>query len=128
MFMDEEFLLSTDIAKTLYHEGVSRLPVIDYHCHVDPRAIAEDICYEDIAQLWLGEDHYKWRLMRWYGVEERLVTGNAPGKEKFLTFAACLPKAMSRMVLRRRSGSLVRVTGRRPSSTSAGRSRRSGSA
>ena len=73
-FLDEEFLLDTDTAQTLYHGTAERMPILDYHCHVSPREIAEDRVFHNLTQLWLGGDHYKWRLMRANGVEERYIT------------------------------------------------------
>ena len=97
-FIDEDFLLKTKMAKTLYHDYVENLPILDYHCHIDPMEIADDRRFDDIAQAWLGGDHYKWRLMRANGVEERLVTGDAPGWEKFRAFAQTMPKALGNPV------------------------------
>lgn len=91
-FMDEDFLLSTETARELYHQAAEHLPIIDYHCHINPREIAEDRKFENISQVWLGGDHYKWRLMRAGGVEEDKITGNAPDREKFRAFAAVMPK------------------------------------
>ena len=93
-FLSEDFLLTTAAARTLYHDVASKQPIIDYHCHIDPREIYEDRRFEDLAQLWLGGDHYKWRLLRSNGVEEKYVTGDGDGWEKFRRFAAVLPKAV----------------------------------
>ena len=93
-FLSEDFLLTTAAARTLYHDHASKQPIIDYHCHIDPREIYEDRRFEDLAQLWLGGDHYKWRLLRANGVEEKYVTGDGDGWEKFRRFAALLPKAV----------------------------------
>ena len=92
--MDENFLLSTDTARTLFHDYAEKTPVLDYHCHIDPKEIAEDRQFENITQVWLGGDHYKWRFMRSCGIEERYITGNAPAKEKFFQWAECLGKAI----------------------------------
>ena len=87
-FMDEDFLLQTETAKRLYHEHAAKMPVIDYHCHISPRDIAEDRCFHNIADVWLGMDHYKWRLIRTNGVEERYITGDkTTAREKFQKFA-----------------------------------------
>ena len=83
LFMDQDFLLQTDTAKELYHECAAKLPIIDYHCHVNPREIAQNQKFQNLTQLWLKEDHYKWRLMRMSGVEERYITGKASDWEKF---------------------------------------------
>lgn len=93
-FMDEEFLLQTDVAKKLFHEYAEGMPVLDYHCHINPREIAEDRRFENITQVWLGGDHYKWRFMRSCGVEEKYITGDASDKEKFMKWAECLGKAI----------------------------------
>ena len=69
-FMDEDFLLGTETAKELFHGYAENTPVLDYHCHINPREIAKDRKFENITQVWLGGDHYKWRLMRSNGVEE----------------------------------------------------------
>ena len=93
-FMDEYFLLSTDTAKHLYHKIAADLPIIDYHCHLDPREIYEDRQFENITQLWLGGDHYKWRLMRSAGVDEKYITGEASDREKFQKWAETLSLAI----------------------------------
>ena len=93
-FLDEDFLLSSDIAKQLYHNHAEQMPIVDYHCHINPKEIAEDIRFDDISQVWLGGDHYKWRLMRTNGIDESLITGNASGKEKFMAFAKTLQIAI----------------------------------
>lgn len=93
-FMTEDFLLYSDVAKKLYHDFSESLPIIDYHCHVSPKEIYEDKRFENITELWLSGDHYKWRLMRSNGVSEDYITGNKPAKEKFLKFAELLPKAI----------------------------------
>ena len=93
-FLDKDFLLSTETAKRLYHEAAEGLPIIDYHCHLSPREIFEDIRYENITQVWLGGDHYKWRLMRSAGVPEKYITGDASDREKFDRYAEVLGKAI----------------------------------
>ena len=91
-YMNEDFLLTTKAAKELYHRHAAKMPIIDYHCHLPPREIAEDKRWDDIAQVWLGGDHYKWRQMRSNGVDERYCTGDASGHDKFLKFAATMEK------------------------------------
>lgn len=91
-FMDKDFLLSTGTARELFHGTAADMPIIDYHCHLSPREIAEDKSFSSITQVWLGGDHYKWRLMRAAGVTEDLVTGDAPDREKFLAFAGVMPQ------------------------------------
>jgi len=93
-FLSEDFLLTNCTARSLYHEFATKQPIIDYHCHIDPKEIYEDRQFDDLAQLWLGGDHYKWRLLRAYGVDEKYVTGDEDGWEKFRRFAAVLPKAI----------------------------------
>lgn len=93
-FMDKDFLLSTPTAQELYHDFAAKVPVLDYHCHINPREIAEDRKFENITQVWLGGDHYKWRQMRSNGVEECYITGDAPDREKFQKWAETLEKAI----------------------------------
>lgn len=93
-FMGNDFLLSNDTAKVLYHDYAAKVPVIDYHCHINPQEIAEDRKFENITQVWLGGDHYKWRQMRSNGIEEKYITGDASDYEKFLAWAATLQKAI----------------------------------
>ncbi|MDR3049936.1 MAG: glucuronate isomerase [Elusimicrobiota bacterium] len=93
-FMDDDFLLSTVLAKTLYHDYASKMPIIDYHCHIKPQEIAENVRFKNITQIWLGGDHYKWRLLRADGVDEEYITGKADDKEKFFKWACVLQKAI----------------------------------
>jgi len=93
-FMGADFLLQTETAKRLYHNVARELPVIDYHCHVSPREIFENKQFENITEVWLGGDHYKWRLMRANGIAEYYITGDAPAREKFQKFAETLPKVI----------------------------------
>ena len=93
-FMDEDILLTTETAKNLYHNYAEKLPIIDYHCHLSPQEIYEDVRYENITQVWLGADHYKWRQMRSNGVEEKYITGDASDREKFQKWAETLEKAI----------------------------------
>nr|MCR5566214.1 glucuronate isomerase [Clostridiales bacterium] len=93
-FLDKDFLLNTEAAKTLFHEAAEKQPIIDYHCHLSPREIYEDIRYENITRVWLGGDHYKWRLMRSAGVPEKYITGEASDWEKFEKYAEVLGKAI----------------------------------
>jgi glucuronate isomerase len=93
--MDRDFLLGSVMARRLYHEAAAEEPVFDYHCHLNPREIAEDRRFPDLAYLWLGEnrygDHYKWRMLRANGVPERLITGDAEPWDKFLAWAETMP-------------------------------------
>ena len=93
-FMDQDFLLSTETARVLYHDYAAKCPIIDYHCHLSPEQIYTDVRYENITQVWLGADHYKWRLMRCAGVEEHYITGNATDYEKFCKWAEVVGKAI----------------------------------
>ncbi|MCI6432369.1 MAG: glucuronate isomerase [Oliverpabstia sp.] len=93
-FMDENFLLSTETAQELYHEFAEKMPVLDYHCHINPQEIAEGRKFDTITQVWLGGDHYKWRQMRSNGVDEYYITGDAPDREKFQKWAETLEKAI----------------------------------
>ncbi|MBD5234676.1 MAG: glucuronate isomerase [Bacteroidales bacterium] len=90
-FMDENFLLDTPAARHLYHNHAAKMPIIDYHCHLSPKMIAEDKPFRSITELWLGDDHYKWRAMRANGVDERYITGDASDEEKFLKWAQTVP-------------------------------------
>ena len=86
-FINNDFLLTTDAARELYHRHAEKMPIIDYHCHLPPREIAEDKRWNNIAEVWLGGDHYKWRQMRSNGVDEKFVTGDASWHDKFVKFA-----------------------------------------
>ena len=91
-YMNEDFLLTTKAAKELYHRHAEKMPIIDYHCHLPPVEIAEDRRWTDIAQVWLGGDHYKWRQMRSNGVDERFCTGDASWHDKFVKFAETMER------------------------------------
>ncbi len=93
-FLSLDFLLDTPQAQRLYHEVAANLPIIDYHCHLDPALIARDHRFADLAEIWLGGDHYKWRAMRSNGVPERLITGNASPRDKFNAWAATVPSLL----------------------------------
>jgi len=93
-FMDKDFLLSNPTAVKLYHDFAANTPVLDYHCHINPKEIAEDRKFDNITQVWLGGDHYKWRYMRSSGIDEKYITGDASDKEKFLKWAEVLGKAI----------------------------------
>lgn len=93
-FMDKDFLLTSDTAKALYHDYAGKAPVMDYHCHINPQEIAEDKRFDNITQVWLGGDHYKWRQMRSNGVEEQYITGDASDRDKFQKWAETLEKAI----------------------------------
>ena len=93
-FLNKDFLLKTETAKSLYFEHAEKMPIIDYHCHVSPKEIYENKRFENITELWLSGDHYKWRLMRSNGVDEYYITGDASAYEKFYKFASLMPKAI----------------------------------
>ncbi len=90
-FYGDDLLLGTPAARELY-ASVRDLPILDYHCHLDQFAIARDDKFGDVGELWLGADHYKWRAMRMCGVDEELITGGAPMRDKFMAYAACMPR------------------------------------
>jgi len=91
-FITNDFLLTTSTAKTLYHTYAETLPIIDYHCHLSPREIAENKQYANITEVWLYGDHYKWRAMRSCGVDEKYITGDASDYEKFRAWCGIMPK------------------------------------
>ena len=91
-YMSKDFLLDTDAARELYHKHAEKMPIIDYHCHLPPKEIADDVRWDNIAQVWLGGDHYKWRQMRSNGVDERYCTGDAPWHDKFVKFAETMER------------------------------------
>ena len=93
-FMDKDFLLQSETAKKLFHDYAATTPILDYHCHINPQEIYEDRQFENITQVWLGGDHYKWRFMRSCGVDEKYITGDASDYEKFCKWAECLGKAI----------------------------------
>lgn len=90
----QDFLLRSNAARRLYHDYAEGKPIIDYHCHLPVREIAEDHSFENIARIWLGGDHYKWRAMRSCGVPEKYITGDASDWEKFLAWARVFPKTI----------------------------------
>jgi len=93
-FLDEDFLLQTETAKKLYHEYAEGMPIFDYHCHLPVREIAENKNFENLTQIWLQGDHYKWRAMRANGIDERFITGETDDYEKFEAWAATVPKTL----------------------------------
>jgi len=90
-FLDEDFLLETKTAQRLYHDFAAGMPIIDYHCHLPPKQIGDDINFENLTQVWLLGDHYKWRAMRANGIDEAYITGNKTDREKFEAWAATVP-------------------------------------
>ena len=91
--INDNFLLENNTAVELYNSYAKDLPIVDYHCHIESKEIAEDINFDNLADLWLKGDHYKWRLMRTCGVDEKYITGDASGKEKFLKWAGSVESA-----------------------------------
>jgi len=90
-FLDENFLLKTKSAQRLYHEYAKDMPIIDYHCHLPPQQIAEDHLFDNLTQIWLYGDHYKWRAMRTNGIDESYITGGKSDWEKFQKWAETVP-------------------------------------
>jgi glucuronate isomerase len=90
-FLDENFLLESKTAEILYHEHAKDMPIIDYHCHLPPDEIANDRQFENLTQIWLNGDHYKWRAMRANGIPEKFITGSASDSEKFQKWAETVP-------------------------------------
>lgn len=98
-FMDKDFLLDTKTARELYFNQAAPLPIFDYHCHLSPREIAENLPFTDIAEIWLKGDHYKWRIMRSNGADESLCSGKASWEDKFVAYAGALEKAAGNPLL-----------------------------
>jgi len=94
IFITEDFLLQNETAVALYQTSARHQPIIDYHCHLSPKEIAENKKFENLTQIWLYGDHYKWRAMRACGVDEKFITGNASDLEKFLAWAETVPKTL----------------------------------
>lgn len=92
-FIHDDFLLNSKPAKALYHDYAAAMPIIDYHCHINPEEIAQDISFDNLSEAWLKGDHYKWRMMRLSGEDEKYISGNESGYEKFLAFTRTLTKA-----------------------------------
>ena len=93
-FMDEHFLLQTETARKLYHQHAAKMPVLDYHCHINPKDIADDRRFKTLTEIWLYGDHYKWRAMRTNGVDEKYCTGDAGDWEKFEKWAETVPHTL----------------------------------
>jgi glucuronate isomerase len=93
-FLTEDFLLQTQTARALYHDFAENMPIFDYHCHLPVEEIAADRTFENLTDIWLRGDHYKWRAMRANGIAERLITGDASDFEKFQAWAATVPKTL----------------------------------
>lgn len=93
-YLDDHFLLDTPMARTLFHERTTKLPIIDYHTHLSPEVLAEDKKFSTITELALAGDHYKWRAMRIHGIEEKFITGDASDREKFHAWASTVPATL----------------------------------
>ncbi|HEY5621899.1 MAG TPA: glucuronate isomerase, partial [Pontiella sp.] len=93
-FMDADFLLQTDTGRHLYHNHAANMPIYDYHCHLSPREVAEDRQFDNLGEIWLEGDHYKWRAMRSNGISEEFITGNAPWRDKFRKWAETVPQTI----------------------------------
>ena len=93
-FMDADFLLETEIAKKLYHDHAADMPIYDYHCHLPAQEIAEDKQYDNLGEIWLGGDHYKWRAMRTNGIAEEFLTGSASWRDEFQKWAETVPQTL----------------------------------
>jgi glucuronate isomerase len=93
-FLTENFLLHSKTAETLYHDYAAQMPIFDYHCHLPPEDIANDRNFENMTQIWLNGDHYKWRAMRASGIDEEQITGSAEDKQKFKAWAETVPKTV----------------------------------
>ena len=90
--MGRDFLLTSPSAEKLYYEYAEKMPIYDFHCHLNPKEIYEDKQYRSLTEVWLGGDHYKWRLLREAGISEELITGSAPDYDKFLAYATVMPE------------------------------------
>src|SRR5665811_156533 len=90
-FLTEDFLLSNDVARRLYRQFAAQQPILDYHCHLSPRDIAENRQFANLFEIWIEGDHYKWRAMRANGVPEKYITGDAPPYDKFLAWSRTVP-------------------------------------
>lgn len=97
-FLDDTFLLNSDAAERLYFEYAEQQPIYDYHCHLSPQLIAENHQFSNLTEIWLTGDHYKWRVLRTAGVDERLITGNSSDEEKYRAWAETLPKTLGNPV------------------------------
>lgn len=90
-FITEDFLLENKFSQRLFHEYAAQMPIIDYHCHLPPNEIANNRQFENLTKIWLDGDHYKWRAMRTFGIDEKYVTGNSSDKDKFIEWGKAVP-------------------------------------
>ena len=118
-FMDKDFLLETETARHLFHDYAEHMPLVDYHCHINPKEIYEDRRFDNLAEVWLGGkqpdggyfgDHYKWRVMRSNGVSEDYITGDRPDYERFLKFVEALEMAIGNPMYHWCNGSFSATT------------------
>jgi len=93
-YLDDDFLLHSPTARRLFHEVAKDLPIIDYHCHLSPAEIADNRRWSNLAEIWLGGDHYKWRLLRANGIDEDFITGSAAPRDKFQAWAETVPRTL----------------------------------
>ena len=93
-FIGPDFLLENETAKKIYHESAAKEPIFDYHCHLNPREIAENKKFSNLTEMWLGGDHYKWRAMRTVGIDEAYITGDADPYDKFMAWAKTMPQLL----------------------------------
>lgn len=90
-FLNDDFLLTNETSKVLYHQYAKGMPIIDYHCHLSPKEIYENKTFKNLTEVWLYGDHYKWRAMRANGISEEFITGDASDEEKFSAWARTVP-------------------------------------
>ena len=90
-FIKNDFLLENKFSQRLFHDYASQMAIIDYHCHLPPNEIANNRTFENLTKIWINGDHYKWRAMRTFGIEEKFITGDASDKEKFTQWAKTVP-------------------------------------
>lgn len=92
--INDDFILQSEYAKTLFHKYAKDMPIFDFHCHLEAKEIYENKNFDSITQVWLGGDHYKWRVMRACGISEEYITGNKTDKEKFDKWAYVVPRLL----------------------------------
>ena len=110
-FINKDFMLTNESARELYHDSAESLPIIDYHCHLDPKQIAENHSFKNLTEVWLGGDHYKWRAMRGNGIAEEYITGNRSDYEKFEKWAETVPYTMRNPLYHWTHLELIRIFG-----------------
>ena len=110
-FINKDFMLTNESARELYHDSAESLPIIDYHCHLDPKQIAENHSFKNLTEVWLGGDHYKWRAMRGNGIAEEYITGSRSNYEKFEKWAETVPYTMRNPLYHWTHLELIRIFG-----------------